>query len=681
MSNQVKIKELSLTNFKGIRQLTVKFNDQVTTISGRNASGKTTIMDAFTWLLFGKDSKGDSDTKFAIKTTDSEGNVIHDLDHEVTGVLEVTDTSTGEQRTVVLRRVYLEEWRVPQGETQRVLKGHHTDYYINDVPMKTKAEYDKRVNEIIPENVFRMITNPEYFLGLHWKEQREMLLSIAGGVTLDELTANNASFAELIAKMEGKPTEDYKREIAAKIAKVKAELSKIPTRKDEVARATPAAPDYAELEAKKAELESQLDYIDRAAASNAEAMRIAYEEAAKIQTKIGECRTKQSRILADAQSQQVAQVQQANARYNELALQLQQAEGEARVAASKYENEKRSVTFTLEEAQRSVHNLTIERNKLRADWEKVNEEEYAEAAELVCPIYRTICRDTAAAAQYRQDKEVAKERFEQQRDERLDKIEADGAKVSTEIEAAQKRIAESEAKIKQIEQQEQQEASAASAKISALKAELASTPKAEIKGINGADIPAWQELAEEIAKLSQEYNAKAGGQTVVTDNSITKRNVTAELDEVKRKLNLRTVIEANQRRMAELDAQATTLAQELADLQTSEMKVEELIKEQSEELERRVNGKFAFVKFRMFKTLVNGETEADCIALVGGTPYNDANNAGQVNAGLDIINALCSFHEVNAPIFVDNAEGVNDFIAVASQLVRLEVTRDELTVF
>ena len=242
-------------------------------------------------------------------------------------------------------------------------------------------------------------------------------------------------------------------------------------------------------------------------------------------------------------------------------------------------------------------------------------------------------------------------------------------------------MAESVARLAEIEKQQRQEAIAASEKISALKAELVRTPKAAIKGINGADIPAWQELADEIAKLSQEYNAKAGGQTVVTDNSITKRNVTAELDEVKRKLNLRTVIEANQRRMAELDAQATTLAQELADLQTSEMKVEELIKEQSEELERRVNGKFAFVKFRMFKTLVNGETEADCIALVGGTPYNDANNAGQVNAGLDIINALCSFHEVNAPIFVDNAEGVNDFIAVASQLVRLEVTRDELTVF
>lgn len=680
MSNQVKIKELSLTNFKGIRQLTVKFNDQVTTISGRNASGKTTIMDAFTWLLFGKDSKGDSDTKFAIKTTDSEGNVIHDLDHEVTGVLEVTDTSTGEQRTVVLRRVYLEEWRVPQGETQRVLKGHHTDYYINDVPMKTKAEYDKRVNEIIPENVFRMITNPEYFLGLYWKEQREMLLSIAGGVTLDELTANNASFAELIAKMEGKPTEDYKREIAAKIAKVKAELSKIPTRKDEVARATPAEPNYEELEAKKAELENQLDYIDRAAASNAEAMRLAYEQAAEIQTKIGDCRTKQSRILADAQSKQMEAVQQANARYNELTLQLQQAEGEARVTASKYENEKRSVTFTLEENKRIVHNLTIEREKLRAEWEKVNEEEYAEAAELVCPIYRTICRDTAAAAQYRQDKEAAKERFEQQRDEKLDKIEADGAKIGADIEAAEKRITESEARIAQIEQLQQQETGAASAKISALKAELANTPKAEIKGVNGADIPAWQELADEIAKLSQEYNAKAGGHTV-TDNSATKRTITAELDEVKRKLNLRDVIENNQRRMAELDAQATTLAQELADLQTSEMKVEELIKEQSEELERRVNGRFAFVKFRMFKTLVKGDTEADCIALVDGTPYNDANNAGKVNAGLDVINALCSFHEVNAPIFVDNAEGVNEFIPTASQLIKLEVTRNDFVVF
>ena len=160
MNKQVIIKRLTLVNFKGLRNVAIDFSDNVTTISGRNGTGKTTIKDAFSWLLWGKNSEGDTDSKFGIKTNDADGNFIPDLEHGVTGVFEIIDKETGAVETVELRRVLVEEWKVPNGETKRVLKGHHTDFFYNGVPLKTKAEYEARINAIIPEAVFKIITHP-----------------------------------------------------------------------------------------------------------------------------------------------------------------------------------------------------------------------------------------------------------------------------------------------------------------------------------------------------------------------------------------------------------------------------------------------------------------------------------------------------------------------------------------
>ena len=65
----ITLKSLSLVNFKGVRSQEIKFSDQVTVVCGENGTGKTTVFDAFLWLLFGKDSTGRSDSNFNIKIT------------------------------------------------------------------------------------------------------------------------------------------------------------------------------------------------------------------------------------------------------------------------------------------------------------------------------------------------------------------------------------------------------------------------------------------------------------------------------------------------------------------------------------------------------------------------------------------------------------------------------------
>jgi DNA repair exonuclease SbcCD ATPase subunit len=109
----IRLKKLTLTNFKGIRSFSVIFND-ITNIFGANTSGKTTLKDAFLWLFFGKDSSDRKD--FEIKTLDEHNNPYHNLDHEVEAVIDLD----GEE--IIIRRSMREKWTKKRGSSTPATK-------------------------------------------------------------------------------------------------------------------------------------------------------------------------------------------------------------------------------------------------------------------------------------------------------------------------------------------------------------------------------------------------------------------------------------------------------------------------------------------------------------------------------------------------------------------------------
>lgn len=133
---EIIINRLELRNFKGIRSLDIDFS-KVTNIRGENATGKTTIFDAFTWLLFDKDSK--DRTAFEIKTLDENNEPLHGLDHTVTGHLQI------DGKNWTLRKTYKEKWTKRRGDVNKELTGHETIYEINEVPV-SKTEYTNKIN-------------------------------------------------------------------------------------------------------------------------------------------------------------------------------------------------------------------------------------------------------------------------------------------------------------------------------------------------------------------------------------------------------------------------------------------------------------------------------------------------------------------------------------------------------
>lgn len=700
MSKLLRLKSLTLINFKGMRNQTITFGNGVTAISGRNGTGKTTIADGFAWLLWGKDSEGNSDSKFGIKTNDADGNYIPDLEHEVAGTFDAIDTTTGETTTVELRRVYVEEWQTPKGSTERTLKGHHTDYFYNGVPLKTKTEYDAKVAALIPEDLFKVITDPYYFLTLHWKAQREYLLKMAGTISDTDIAANRAEFSELLRRVTGKSMEEYKKEIAARRGKIEAQLDKIPTRKDEVTRNTPVAPDYAALEAEKKQIQADLADIDAAATSAAEANRVAYEKAARIQRDINIKKTAQNQTLYNAKEAARKAAYEANRVADDAARDLAQVEKEEASEANTYAREKAALTASISTEKRRKEDAERQVAALRVRWEAVNNEQYQEktyqaAGQLICPIFGHACADPSAVTRHQCDAAAAAEAFKKNEDAaraafienqtaRLDSMDAEGQELNKQIERHAAEITRLNGELTTLEETHAKAVQDYATKKEGLKKTIADNPRVSTEpNIDPQTLPDWLALQKQIDQLTADLTAATAPaqQTTTADHATRRAQLNARLSGIDQKLGLRSTIEANERRIVELDKEAATLAQEKAALQIEEDLIDDFVKDRMAEVERRVNGLFDGVEFRMYKNLVNGEKEPDCVAYIGGVRYQDKNHAGQINAGLAVINALCAFHGVNAPIFVDNAESVNTFIPVNSQLVTLSVsTEDSLQV-
>lgn len=671
MNKNVKLLRMTLRNFKGIKDLTVEFGE-VTDVCGANATGKSTINDAFTWVLFGKDAQGNSDTKFGIKTVGPDGKPYEKLEHEVTAVLDVN----GE--CIELRRALVEDWVKPRGSAEVTLKGNHTEYFCNGVEIKAGA-YKEKVDSIVEEQLFKLITNPSFFAGLDWSTQRDILLRIAGGVTYEEVAADRADFITILTQLSGKDVATFKQEIAYRKKKIQEGLDKIPVEINAIASVTPEAPDYEALDIEKARLISELEVVETTITDIAKATRQHYESAQGKRKDINDLRTKQQDVLFAAKQAAQKGVFEKNAKGNAARNNYDSTKRELNSYIATSDGELNNIRRSIANNNTAIENLKVKVDTKRDEWYKRNEDTYTASSEgLTCPIYKTLCSDASILKLNTEAKAKAKQAFEEAKEKDLERISKEGSELNGQIEALEKRAVELTKELKDRTAEVETKKSEYNKALELLAKEIEANPVIDAStaaNVKGEDLPEWKALEGQISSLSETIK-----ELPAADNSeltTKKRSLTNDLDEVKRKLSLRSVIENNTKKIAELSGREKELAQQKADLEKQEFTIDELNKARMDEVERRVNQKFQLVRFRMFEPQLNGGEKPDCVAMVDGVRFTDLNNAGKINAGLDIINTLCLFHEISAPIFVDNAEGVNQLFPVGSQLVKLIVTTDK----
>lgn len=641
---QIIIKEIRFLNFKGFRERTIEFNAELTSICGRNGLGKTSIFDGFTWLLFGKDSQ-DRKT-FDLKTLGADGNAIPRLPHEVSALL----TIDGEE--IELCRRFTEKWVKPKGSAEEEFRGHEEERLYNNVPLSLK-EWNEKISAICSEQVFKFITNPSYFVSQKPDVQRQMLFRMAGEVSDTEIAAGNADFTALLASITGKSMEEYKKEIQAKKRRIKAEIEAIPDRIDERKRdiAMLAGYDFADLEEsltkKQKELEDiEAEILDRS--KKKEAQIKAHEE---LIIKLGQAKERKLNLEFEIKEEAMKDYRTTSSKQNEIKQKIAKLQHDIILAEER-----------IGQYNRSIEECNAIREKLIAEWKTIKAETISfNEKDFICPT----CNRRFDIDEIESKQQEMTENFNAHKAARIKENESKGK-------ANKQKIDDCNLAIRSAEKD-----------IEGYRAEIESLTSSEWlkKELSAPEIiynkdARWCEADETITALNQQI-ANEGKQTEESgDRSSERKALITDIDQIKQTLGNRDVIKRNKERISELEKQLKSGAQEVAELERIEFTITAFNKARIEAIDSRINGMFSLVKFRMFEQQINGGEVETCEATANGVPYSGQNNAMQVNMGLDIINAICAFEGITAPIFFDNAESVNELIPTKSQMIRLVVTED-----
>lgn len=640
----IQLKSITLLNFKGIRNLSINFNEGgATSIYGKNAIGKTTIFDAFTWLLFGKDSTDKKD--FNIKTLDGSGNVIEKLPHEVSAIIIVD----GEEMN--LRKRYDEVWRKKSGSAIEDFRGNEVHPFINDVPFSV-TEYQKKVSEICDENIFKLITNPLYMPSMKKDAQRQTLFSMAGELRDEDIAAGNKRFIALLNSLTGKTIEEYKRQITATKNRIKGELQEIPGRIDECKRSMPVVENWIALEK---DLNGKQEDIRNVEAMLAD-LSTSYEKESKVRVEvvkeISQKKVQREQIKSTIENEIMADYRDKKNKRQSLILKLNQCR-----------NNEKAGNASIEEVKSGIEDLKAKRDELVAAWYSINGEQITfDDNQFVCPT----CKRGLDSEDIEALKAEMSETFNANKAARLLENQKQGMSIKARIEASNRTLKTYEQRLEEIQNEIGEILFDNLYQTEPVEPETASKVSSDQRYITiSAEITELEKKIE--GEIKQPENAELK----------TQRN---ELQEacraIERRLINKTTIDNIDKRIAELDTQYKVLSQELAENEGVEFTIDAFSKAKVETVEKRINSMFAVVRWKMFEKQINGGEVPTCEAMVNGVPFSDVNKADQINAGIDIINAICHHRNVFAPIFVDNAESVNSLLQTNSQIIRLVVTLD-----
>ena len=636
---KIKLLHMHLKNFKGIKDLEINFEGKNTNIYGRNATGKTTIFDAFKWLFFDKDSNDRKD--FNIKTLDSNNNPIHFLEHEVMAELDIDGIRT------TFRKMYQEKWTRKRGQEQQEFSGHETNYYIDEIPVK-KKEFEERINNIIPENQFKLITDPGFFNNImSWQERRKLLMNLSGADINDEqILEKNDQFNELKEKLKGRTVEDYKKVVQAKIKDLNKEKEQIPVRIDELTSTliTNNEINYEILEKNKSiyneELKKYNDELTNIEKRTEENMKkVNALSAAKME-------------LNDLKFK--LEVEHSN-KYSSETIKLNNDK-------SYIENNIRILTNEIKDRNLKITECKAKKEELYRKWDEVISKTLElNQNEFICPT----CKREYETETIEEMKEEFIKNFNEQ-------IEREKADINSEGQLLNEIISENESKVNELAKK----LSKYTEELTTIDNKMQENEKLQEnnKQFDVTETFEYREKAAKVEKLQQEVNLLTSEDTTYIYNK--RSEFIEEINEIDKKLNERDTQQKTKQRISELEEKEKEISNNIQELEKQQYAIEEFTKTKVELLEAAINSKFKIVKFRLFDTQINGGLIECCDTLVNGVPYNDVNNAHKIIAGLDIINTLMEFYKVSAPIFIDNRESINELYNVNTQIISLIVTED-----
>lgn len=646
----MRLKSLKLKNFQGIKKLELNFDGKSAAIYGDNATGKTTVFNAVTWLLFDKASTGAKG--FTPKTKNADGDA-HNLNHTATVefILE-----NGE--ILALGKDYHEVYKKKKGSPAKEFSGHTIDYFVNGIPVKEK-EYLAAISGVCDAEQLKILTMPHYFAEtMTWEARRKLLLEICGEVN-DEEILSKPEFEELTELLKTPGTsekrytiDEFKKIAAGRKTAINKELAEIPGRIDEANRSLYGTTDKTEeqLNAEIAEHQKKLD-----------ALQIEYDEHLQ-----GD----------DGSAELTKKISAEKVRLEEIKGRYAQEEAEKNAAVRKKESDIETLIAKKHaDLQSTELNCNIKTDEIH-QLKKMREElinKYSEVQKKTFDKSNTIC--PVCGREYPPEKT----------EEMIAEFNANKSRILTELNERGKKTASKDmieklqAEIdKYTEDAERMTANIAELHecLSAVRDNIAVYPPVEeteeYKSCTAA-ITALREQKENLSvNRSQQYKE-------IVDKM---RSVRDHIEKLQgEKVNL-AFAESVHKRINELKDKESELAREYEKLEKTLYLCDLFIKEKVSSLTDKINDKFKTVSFRLFSEQINGGIKEECEVLVPAgdgrmVPFAFANNAARINAGLEIINTLSEYWDVNMPVFIDNAESVTKLIETGIQTIRLVVSEPD----
>ena len=646
----MKLLSLELQDFQGLRRFALEAGGENCTVYGTNGTGKTTIANAISWLLFDKPYTGEKN--YSPKTTDEDGQELHHLDHKASATFLKDDGSQ-----ITLARIYHEVWKKKRGSRSEEFSGHVTDAYIDGVPVST-TEYKRTLEAICPPDRAKILTDPRYFAKtMHWEDRRQTLLEMCGDVTDAEVIGSSEELADLWDFLRKPGTTDqyytvaeFQRIAASRKAELNRELTIIPARIDETLKSIPdleGQPDEEIITRRINTLERQkMDLMSQAAAITED------EQVSRLRSQIYEIEGRISKGRLAYQQAMELKHRASNDAIRELGQTVAAADTE------------------IATAENQIYLLTDQIQTMQRDREAL----LRRHAEVKARVWTgdTIC--AACGQPLPEDKiQEARERFNIQRSRELSEINAQGQRCSKAI------IEEKQAQLQEV-------TDALEAAIARRAADMEQLDRA--KQLVAAD--SWTfEDTDEYAELEDEKAAvaaklaEAGTDTARSreDAQAAVEAITAQINEAQDIRMQHVTARKRRERLAELEQQEKDIAAEYERFDRGTYLCEEFTRAKVAMLDERINARFRAVRFRLFKQQINGGLQDCCDVLCpttsGLTPYDSANNAAQVNAGIEIAAALGRHWDQHMPIIIDNAESVVDLIETDAQTIRLVVSEQD----
>ena len=647
---KVILKKISVQNFRS-KSFEFEFGER-NEIRGKNRSGKSSVKNAFFWLLTGAD---DLDrTNYNLFDTTIVYTKENSVPTNVTAVLMIDDVEYEISRTAKIG------WTRKRGNDEYERKASDDYSFSIDGIERSATEFKSWIEDTFaPVDMLKCMINTQHFLYNidDWKVQRKYLANIAGEITNEDFEGD---YTELFAQFSKYTAEQLRERLKTLLTPLKKALGTESTKGEKVV----------ELEVLQKNLVS-LDEIENAEKELSELKSMRDEIQAKIGGKkspIDEASAKRAQALAlvEAKETEIKEARKKHdikqqAEVTKLESQLSNIEAQNEAIRRQNDNGKKA----FERKKQTLADDTKIVEKLKNRLEELREENKAIKSREFDGYNCTYCGAPLDEAKV----EELKAKFEERKQKDRDNNKAEGLQAKHRLETAQ-------ADLDVLQKEVDKGFTPAELVSEGDLRERIQQRKAAFPPFENSD--KYKTLSKELEELKKSVPEIPVVDTSEFDKEL--NDVNAKIEAASNKAGLRAQYTKQEKQIEDVQSDMKKMAQERAQWEKIEQQLVAYEQEKADIVGKRVNKFFDKCKVSMFSEKKDGSLAPNCVITMDGRRSSTLNKEGTITAGIDVSDAFCRFYGLNMPLFVDDNESISDDNCVTSerQVITLSVANCEL---